>query len=198
MKLFGWTIARTRDLESGTKSKALAPVDNRGGWWPIVREFMPGAWQANVTVTAEDALQYWAVFRCVSIIAGDIAKMRLKLVEQGVDGIWREIASPAFSPVLRKPNPMQTRIQFIQNWLESKLIRGNAYVLKVRDARAVVTYSLAALAKRDAKADPFGSTPPAAPGEDEDGGMPEAANDNELALAPFVARLAEHAGQWAA
>ena len=40
MKLFGWTLARTRDLQ-----KALAPVDNRGGWWPIIRESVAGAWQ---------------------------------------------------------------------------------------------------------------------------------------------------------
>ena len=114
--------------------KGLAPVDNRGGWWPIVREYQAGAWQNNVTVTLEDALQYWAVFRCVSIISGDIAKMRLRLVEQrGVGGIWREVEDLAVSPVLAKPNPYQSRIQFLRNWLESKLTRGNAYVLKRRD-----------------------------------------------------------------
>jgi HK97 family phage portal protein len=134
VKLFGWTIARTRDLEA----KALLPVDNRGGWWPIIKEHMPGAWQANVTVHMTDALQYWALFRCVSLISGDVSKCRLRLVEQDSDGIWRETTSPAFSPVLRKPNPIQTRIQFFQNWMESKLTRGNSYVLKVRDARDVV------------------------------------------------------------
>ena len=135
MKIFGWTIARTRDLVQ----KALAPVDNRGGWWPIIREFAPGAWQSNVEVTLEDSLRYWAVFRCISIIASDIGKMRLKLVEMNDDGIWSETASTAFSPVLRKPNPMQNRIQFIENWMTSKLSRGNTYVLKRRDARGVVT-----------------------------------------------------------
>ena len=73
-----------------------------------------GAWQANVNVTLEDSLRYWAVFRCISIIASDIAKMRLKLVEQDANGIWAETRAAAFSPVLRKPNPMQTRIQFIR------------------------------------------------------------------------------------
>jgi HK97 family phage portal protein len=120
-------------------AKALSPVDNRGGWWPLFKESVPGAWQAGVTVSLEDALQYWAVFRCVSIISGDIAKMRVKLVEQNDGGIWEETQSAAFSPVLRKPNPLQTRIQFFSNWMESKLIRGNTYVLKVRDNRGVVT-----------------------------------------------------------
>jgi HK97 family phage portal protein len=134
VKLLGFTIERTRDTK-----KALAPVDNRGGWWPIVRESFAGAFQQNVQVTLEDVLQYGAVFRSVSIISSDIGKMRLKLVEQDEDGLWSEVDSAAFSPVLRKPNPFQNRIQFFQNWMESKLTRGNTYVLKVRDARGVVT-----------------------------------------------------------
>ncbi len=119
--------------------KSLHPVDNRGGWWPIVRESFAGAWQQNVTISLEDALQYWAVFRCISLIAGDIAKMRVKLVQQqGIGGIWTEIEHDDWSRLLAKPNDKQTRIQFFRNWMESKLIRGNTYVLKERDNRGRV------------------------------------------------------------
>jgi HK97 family phage portal protein len=45
---------------------------------------------------------------------------------------------PAYSPVLRKPNDYQTRIQFLETWMNSKLLRGNTYVLKRRDGRGVV------------------------------------------------------------
>jgi len=48
------------------------------------------------------------------------------------------VDSPSFSPVLRKPNPYQSRQQFIENWIHSKLTNGNTYVLKRRDARNVV------------------------------------------------------------
>jgi HK97 family phage portal protein len=134
MKLLGFEITRVRD-----QKKSLSPVDNRGGWWPIVRESFAGAWQANVTVSMEDALQYWAVFRCVSLIAGDIAKMRVKLVEQKtIGGIWTEINDDTYSRLLAKPNRKQTRIQFYRNWMESKLTRGNTYVLKERDTRGKV------------------------------------------------------------
>jgi HK97 family phage portal protein len=54
-------------------------------------------------------------------------------------GIWKEIQSSAFSPVLRKPNHYQTRIKFFEYWLTSKLIYGNTYILKRRDNRGVVT-----------------------------------------------------------
>jgi HK97 family phage portal protein len=119
-------------------AKALAPVDNRGGWYPLIQESFAGAWQQNETIALVDTLQHWAVFRCVSIISADIAKMRVKLVEQDEAGLWKETSSPSFSPVLRKPNKIQNRVQFFQNWMESKLTRGNTYVLKQRDQRGVV------------------------------------------------------------
>ena len=129
MRLFGLTISR---------EKALAPVDNRGGWFPLIREPFTGAWQQNVEVKLDSVLAHSTVFRCISLIASDVAKMRLRLVAQDADGIWSETDSPAYSPVLRKPNRWQNRIQFITNWMESKLIRGNTYVLKERDNRGVV------------------------------------------------------------
>lgn len=129
MRLFGLTFGR---------EKSLAPVDQRGGWWPIVREAYPGAWQQNVEVTLDAVLSHSAVFRCVSLIASDVAKMRIRLVQVDADGIWTETTSPSYSPVLRKPNRFQNRIQFFTNWMESKLTRGNTYVLKERDNRGVV------------------------------------------------------------
>lgn len=130
MRLFGFEVTRTQ--------KALAPVDNRQGWFPIVREPYAGAWQTNVEVNLDSVLSHSAVFRCVSLIASDVAKMRIRLVQVDDDGIWSETTSPSYSPVLRKPNRFQNRIQFFTNWMESKLTRGNAYVLKERDNRGVV------------------------------------------------------------
>jgi HK97 family phage portal protein len=54
------------------------------------------------------------------------------------DGIWTETANAAFTPVLRKPNRFQNHIQFKESWVASKLMRGNTYILKARDARNVV------------------------------------------------------------
>ena len=100
----------------------------------------PGAWQRNVPpISVDTALTYSAVFRCISLISSDIAKMRVKLVRLTEAGVWEETENPAFSPVLRKPNRWQTHIQFFSNWVESKLVFGNAYILKERDARNVVT-----------------------------------------------------------
>lgn len=125
----------------GLVTKATPPlqgIDSSRGWWPAIRESFTGAWQSNVTVSLVDVLQHPTVFACITLIASDIAKMRLRLVERDSDGIWTEVESPAFSPVLRKPNRYQTRISFIKCWLISRLAYGNAYILKQRDNRGVV------------------------------------------------------------
>lgn len=115
----------------------LTPPNDRG-WWPLIRESFTGAWQKNISIQVEDVLTYGTVYACITLIARDIAKMRLRLMALGTDGIWRETDNPAFSPVLRKPNRYQTRIGFVEQWVVSKLSRGNAYILKRRDNRGVV------------------------------------------------------------
>lgn len=134
MRLLGFEINRAEPV-----TKQLAPADQNRGWWTVVREAFTGAWQQNVEVNLDSALSYHAVFACQTLIASDIAKLRVKLVEQDQYGLWKETKNPAYSPVLRKPNHFQNRIQFFENWVLSKLGRGNAYILKQRDNRNVVT-----------------------------------------------------------
>jgi HK97 family phage portal protein len=132
VRLLGFEISRTK------AAGQLSSVDSRRGWWPLIREPFAGAWQRNREVRADTSLANPVLFRCISLISSDVAKMRLRLVEQDSNGIWNETESPAFSPVLRKPNRFQTRIQFFASWMISKLTFGNTYVLKVRDDRKVV------------------------------------------------------------
>jgi HK97 family phage portal protein len=134
LTLFGWTLTR----------KALTPISGRlsagrASYWPIIREPYTGAWQKNEEIRADSALSYFAVFACTTLIASDIGKLRLRLVREDEAGIWQETTSPAFSPVLRKPNRFQTFQKFAEQWIVSKLVHGNTYVLKQRDARGVVT-----------------------------------------------------------
>lgn len=119
------------------KRKSLAPIPYSGicasgGWFPIIRESFAGAWQQNVTISHDCALAYSAVYSCLTLIASDIAKLPIKLVELGTDGIWAESPAKGYE-VLRKPNRFQNRIRFIEQWVISKLSRGNAYILKERD-----------------------------------------------------------------
>src|SRR5678816_2207103 len=120
--------------------QALMPVPIRSSWpWGPIRESFTGAWQRNITVeSTQNILAFSSVYACVSLIAEDIAKLRIKLTQLMLNGIWVELTDSPLSPVLRKPNRYQTRIQFICYWLVSKLLYGNVYVLKERDNRNVV------------------------------------------------------------
>lgn len=121
------------------KAFGLSPlVDQRGSWWPIVREPYTGAWQRNQEWSVDTVAAYHAVYRCITLIANDIGKLQARIVEADDDGIWQERDIPAYSPVLRRPNRYQNHIQFKQWWITCKLFRGNTYALKARDNRGVV------------------------------------------------------------
>jgi HK97 family phage portal protein len=104
-----------------------------------VREPYTGAWQKNDEWKAPTVLAHYAVYACVTLISNDIGKLRPRLMQLDANGIWTETTSPAFSPVLKKANAYQNHIQFKQWWQTSKLTHGNAYGLKQRDQRGVVT-----------------------------------------------------------
>lgn len=133
MNVFGLTITCTK------APVGLMSPKSRGGWYPIIREGFAGAWQTNtINTNIADVLSHPTVFACITLIAGDIAKMRLELVREEDNDVWAPTESPSFSPVLRTPNGWQTPFQFFQYWMISKLKTGNTYALKRRDQRGVV------------------------------------------------------------
>jgi HK97 family phage portal protein len=127
-------------LKAAVPVTDISPLVGDRGWFPVsIREPFTGAWQRNMEISNQTVLAHYAVYSCITLIASDISKMCLRLVEQNkATGIWAEADSSAFSPVLRKPNRYQTRIKFIENWIVSKLSRGNTVILKQRDERKVV------------------------------------------------------------
>jgi HK97 family phage portal protein len=133
VRLLGLDVTLSKRAPAG-----LSPVsDNRGGWWPMVREPFAGAWQRNQEWTTDTVLAHHAVYACITRIAQDFGKLRPKLVEKDEDGIWSEVENGAHSPALRKPNRFQNHIQFKESWAISKLTRGNTYCLIERDLRGV-------------------------------------------------------------
>lgn len=137
MRILGFDIGRKRATVS--EAKALQSVDSGRGWfsWWVSRP--ETAFQRDEDWTTDTVLAHHAVYGCTTLIANDVGKLRHKLVEQDADGIWGETRNPAYSPVLRRPNHYQNHIQFKQWWITSKLTHGNAYALKKRDGRGVVT-----------------------------------------------------------
>jgi HK97 family phage portal protein len=153
MKVFGFEIFRATPEHAAAEEPAivkqttptsLAPASSvaGSGWWPVfggIREAFSGAWQRNIATPFQDVLAFSAVFSCVTLIATDIAKMRARLVAEDADGVTRPVPRGSQPAVLSRPNHYQLWIQFIAQWLFSKLLWGNAYVLKERDGRGAVT-----------------------------------------------------------
>jgi HK97 family phage portal protein len=131
MNIFGLTITREKTLSQ-------VPNSNRG-WISLIREPWAGAWQHNVEVNRDLVTSHFAVFACMTLIASDISKLGSPDFKRMKGKIWEVGSSSAYDPVLREPNQFQTPNQFWENWILSKLTHGNAYVLKARDARGVVT-----------------------------------------------------------
>jgi HK97 family phage portal protein len=141
MRLLGFEITKAPPRDARPVG-AWYPGGHSGwgyGLFGRILEPFTGAWQRNVAIDCqENIVKFSAVYACVGLISDDISKLRIKLVEVDANGIWKENASAAFSPVLRKPNRYQTRIQFVSQWITSKLLWGNAYIFKQRDARNIV------------------------------------------------------------
>lgn len=139
MNLFGLSITRSKAAVAPMSSANTPGLTSGGrGWWPVVREAFPGAWQRNIETPLVDVLSHPTVFACINLIASDIAKMRLQLVQEHENDVWVPVENPAFSPVIRTPNGYQTQQQFWESWLISLLTNGNTYSLLHRDLRDVV------------------------------------------------------------
>jgi|JI10StandDraft_1071094.scaffolds.fasta_scaffold34873_7 HK97 family phage portal protein len=90
------------------------------------------AFQLDINARPRRVQSNWAVFACQTLIAGDIAKLRISLTEKK-DGVWQEAESVPYDKLFRKPNGYQIWQQFIEFWSLSKQRRGNSYVLIERD-----------------------------------------------------------------
>ena len=134
MRIFGFEVTRRK---SATDTITYQPQGFVTQWptWASIRESFAGAWQRRVPASRTGVLSYSTVWSCVTLIARDISKMRVRLVERDANGICREIQNPAYSPVLKWPNHFQTWVKFNDQWNLSRLTTGNAYILKERNHR---------------------------------------------------------------
>lgn len=135
-----FSLEFSRSPKTAVTQKQVTAVDSVGGGWrSIIREAATGLWQRNIVETQESVICYPTLYAVIARIAKDIGKLTYMLKAENSNGIWEKVENPAYSPVLRKPNHFQTQQQFRESWILSKLLQGNAYILKGRDLRGVVT-----------------------------------------------------------
>ena len=130
MRLFGFTLSRTK--AASARPSSLSGVDGHGWFRTMLGDTFMGSWQQDVEVNRDAVLAQATVFSCITLIASDIAKLRLRVVQR-YGRVWMEKTTAGYSEVLNEPNHFQTRQLFVEQWIISKLSTGNAYILKERD-----------------------------------------------------------------
>lgn len=129
MKIF----SKKKEVEQVNKSTSYLSPSTGGGWFPtIINEPFQGAWQRNIAWKRKDVAAHFAIFSCISLIASDISKLWVNYVKEDSQGIWNKSTFGIYN-VINNPNHYQNRMQFFESWVISKMLRGNAYILKGRD-----------------------------------------------------------------
>lgn len=129
MKFLGLEIKRSK-----------TPVFNvpaKKSWATIIREPFTGAWQRNCELV-DLKETHFAVYRCVSVISQTIASVPFHVRRRESSGVWKPARQDNLDRILLRPNHFQNGLQFVENWLQSKLYSGNTYVLKIRDSNGFV------------------------------------------------------------
>ena len=125
-----------------TDTNAVTPIRDvysQASRWGRIIEAFGGMWSQHLTIdNTQTLLASSPVYACVQIISRDVAKLPLDLQRETSTEIWENASNPAYSPVLRRPNRYQTPMQFLEQWILSKLLWGNTNILKEYDARQVV------------------------------------------------------------
>ena len=99
-----------------------------------------GVSAAGVPVTSATAMRHVAVMACVSILAGDVAKIPLGVYRRLPNGS-KEIAKGHYlNRLLRDPNDWQTGFEFKEMLQASLVLRGNGYAAVVRNGRGDPLY----------------------------------------------------------
>jgi len=123
---------------------ALSPVGSSVSSWMgssfgVIKEPFTNAWQRNLEASAcPGILGTSSVYSCVNIISSDLSKLPMQVMRKADNGTYSEMVNSPYTLLLRKPNFYQTPMQFLQQWVASKLTNGNTYIWKMRDARGVV------------------------------------------------------------
>lgn len=136
--LFTKVRSAFRAASRAYKSGNLTPADsNRSGRvWRTVAEFRAGGFQQDDTTLGEgeqiNVMTTAVVYSCIRLLVWDISKLPAQVCKL-LKGVWTEERHQTLTPLIRRPNYYQGWIDFIQSWLFSYFIAGNAYIIKTRE-----------------------------------------------------------------
>lgn len=131
------TVAATIQRLMRLRRKAQVPKtqlpSRRDAWIPIHEPFA-GAFQRHIKASSEDVLSLPTTFNATGLIAQDAAKLKIIMARHNASsGVNERVSLSWVDDLIARPNPFQNRLQFVESWIISKLLTGNACVLKSRN-----------------------------------------------------------------
>lgn len=118
------------------------PSNPGGGWMGNGDRGPLGSWQMNMGGLggAPELVAFSAVYACTTIISGDIAKLPLQVFKLDLASGARDLQRrDYYAQLMRQPNDYQTAGDFMQLFVLSALLQGNAYAYTPRNARGEIS-----------------------------------------------------------
>lgn len=88
---------------------------------------------SGMLVSQATSLQVSAVYSCVRIRARDVARCTPSLVRIDEDGNEAKVKNHPLAKLLKRPNRKQSWFEFAEQMGVARLLRGNAYAVKIRN-----------------------------------------------------------------
>ncbi len=125
-----------------TKAATDQPSGHSSGGWRRILEPFGGAFQRGIEVEQSTlATSSPVLFACLDRVSSDIGQLAFVVKQNDSSGIARVVKSPTIAKTLDRPNDFQSASQFRKAWILSKLMHGNALILKAGGQLFVLDWS---------------------------------------------------------
>lgn len=124
-KIFGRTETKANDVSTLSSPAPWFLSWLRGG----------SVSSSGVVVSRDRALRDTTVLACLSIRAGDLAKLPVHVFLIRPDGGREIVDNHPLEKLLQRPNGWQTRLEFVEQMQSNVLLDGNAFAIVIRNQR---------------------------------------------------------------
>lgn len=129
-------VKRIKAAAAAFRKDTLQPVlSGFAALTSAIQDWFSGAWASASADPDEgdlrNALTVAVVYDCIRRISTDIAKLSPGIRRLTDAGVWVRDKHQVFSRLIYRPNHFQTWFQFIVSWVCSRLLAGNAYIIKL-------------------------------------------------------------------
>ena len=123
------------------KDRTQAPGTENKAWMSMPMFDWSNNWfqQGKEAPVGNQALQSTAIYACTSILAQEVARLRVNHTQLDANSAKTIVTGSAPAMVMRKPNRYQTRSDLFLAIMQSVLLDGNSYTVAQRDARGAIS-----------------------------------------------------------